>query len=96
MAEQACRFRVLALGIAGGMTCAILAMVTGLGAELFNWGTEVRELASKIYIGYEKGLLGVLIGMLWAFADGFLALVIFGVLYNEWVGKPKSQQVPEP
>ena len=92
MAKQRCPgWRVLPLALAGAVTCALGMLIMGLGAEFLDWGVEVRDLISKIYIGSAKGLAGIFIGMLWAFADAFIALLVFGWLYNVFVGKPKTE-----
>ena len=79
-----CRCNVLGLGLAVGITCALGALMLGVGAWLFDWGAEIVKLASSLYIGYAATALGSVIGTAWAFVDGFLGGLVVGWLYNRF------------
>lgn len=48
----------------------------------FGWGTEMVNTLSSLYIGYNSGILGGLIGAVWGFADGALGGVVIALIYN--------------
>lgn len=70
-----------ALGIAVGVLWAVYVFLGGIIA-IFGWGTELVEVISSLYIGYEASVLGAIIGGIWGFIDGYIAGVVIGWLYN--------------
>ena len=57
--------------------------VFGLGIfDMFGWGTKFLEVLSSLYIGYAPTLVGVFIGAIWAFADGFVGGAVLAWVYN--------------
>jgi hypothetical protein len=76
------RLNVKAVGLSFGL-------VWGLGLFFVTWWIIAFEgatgditLIGLIYRGYSISPLGSLIGLLWAFADGFVGGLIFAWLYN--------------
>jgi hypothetical protein len=68
------------------LTCGI---VWGIGLFLLTWwiiafagATGETTLIGKVYIGYHISPMGSLIGLVWAFMDGFIGGAIFAWLYN--------------
>jgi hypothetical protein len=45
-------------------------------------GTRLVDLLSSLYVGLRPTFLGGIIGGLWAFADAFLAGVVFTLVFN--------------
>ncbi len=71
----------LALGVAIGVLWAFY--VVGLGIiAMFGWGTALVATLASLYIGYGASIVGVLIGAVWAFVDGFIAGVVIAWVYN--------------
>lgn len=82
MQHHYCRLRVLAFGIAFGITWALGVFLVGLGAMWFGWGNEFISLLSSLYIGYEPTLVGSIIGGILAFIDAFIGGIVFAWIYN--------------
>ncbi len=76
-----------ALALSIGIVMGAGLFLIGLGAWLFNWGTEIVRVVSSLYIGYKPTPLGSLIGGLWGFADWFIGSYIFALLYNRFSRK---------
>lgn len=70
------------LGMALGLVGAIGVLLLSLGAALFGWWMEPIEMVSKMYMGYSTGFVGTLIGIVWAFVDGFVGGWLIGFFYN--------------
>ena len=77
------RLSVCALGIAVGVAWALGVLVVGISSLLFGYGVEIVKIFSSMYIGFVATPVGVLIGTLWAFIDGFIGGVIIGFVYNK-------------
>ena len=75
----------VALGIAIGVLWAIYVGFLGITA-MFGWGGGLMVPLASLYIGYAPGIVGALIGAVWAFADGFFAGLVIAWVYNA-VGK---------
>ncbi len=71
------------LGVALGLTAAIYIFLLGSMAALFDWGSLIVRMISTVYIGYGTTLGGILLGMIWAFIDCFIAGFIFALIYNK-------------
>lgn len=61
----------------------------GVGLFLLTWwiiafdgATGEITLIGRLYRGYNISLVGSIIGMAWAFADGLISGAIFAWLYN--------------
>ncbi len=79
--------KALALGGAifwGGAVLAVLLV----NFECTNYGQNFLELMASIYPGYHANhsMVQVLIGTLYAAADGVIGGAVFGWLYN-WLAK---------
>ena len=76
------QINVFSFAIAIGMTCAIWALLLGLIAWLFDYGTQLVQIFSTLYVGYAPTFVGSIIGALWAFVDCFIGGAIVAWLYN--------------
>jgi|Deesub1362A_J573_1020465.scaffolds.fasta_scaffold43834_2 hypothetical protein len=75
----------LAVGLSVGIVMGAGLFLLGLGAWLFNLGTDIVKVVSSLYKGYSPTPLGSLIGGIWAFIDWFIGGVIFAWIYNRFV-----------
>ncbi|MDY6863307.1 MAG: bacteriophage holin [Thermodesulfobacteriota bacterium] len=82
MAEKN-NLNILSLGLSLGITWAAGIFFLGIMAWLLDWGTAIVEISSALYIGYKATPLGIMIGTVWAFVDGFIGGVIIAWLYNK-------------
>ena len=72
-----------ALGLSVGIIWALgLVIITLLSMYAGIWGEGVSFL-SQFYIGYEESLQGILIGIVYAFLDGFIGSWLVATLYNK-------------
>lgn len=45
---------------------------------------------SSIYVGTSASWGGAFIGLVWGFVDGFIGFWLIALVYNAFVGKPRS------
>ncbi len=72
---------VKAFGLACGIIWAVAVFLCGLVCN-FGWCEKFVELMGSIYIGYDKTIVGSLIGLVWGFFDGLIGGILFALLYN--------------
>jgi len=77
-----------------GLTCGI---VCGLGLFFLTWwviafdgASGERTLIGQLYRGYTISPTGSLIGLAWAFFDGWIGGAVFAWLYNVLVGRARE------
>ena len=70
------------LGIALGIVWGAGILFLGVVAAAFDWGTPVVELVGSVYLGYSTSAAGILVGTIWAFADGFIGGALIAWIYN--------------
>lgn len=70
-----------ALGKAMGLLWAGAVVVLGVTARR-GWGQEWRDLLSDVYPGYDSTNRGLVLGAVWAFADGFVGAYLLAWLYD--------------
>jgi len=78
------KLNALKFGLAGGITAGIcVALTTILG--IFELFPEYNSLIVSIYgfLGYSISWLGVLLGAIYGFLDGFILVIIFAWIYNK-------------
>ena len=71
------------LGIALGLTASIYILILSVSAAWLGWGTAFVHMLSSVYVGYNLSFLGILLGMVWAFVDFFVAGLIFACIFNK-------------
>lgn len=77
------KLNVLALGLACGILWAVCCICLGIMA-MFNWGNSLVDVLGSMYIGYKPGILGAVIGGIWAFFDAGIGGVVIAWLYNRF------------
>ena len=76
---------VLSIGVALGLTNALVVFLLGITTAVFGWGILVVQVLSTLYIGYEPTFLGSVTGAVWGFFDAFIGGVLFAWIYNRLV-----------
>jgi len=71
----------LALGVAIGVLWALYIGILGIAA-MYGWGAELVTAMASLYLGYAASVAGAVVGAVWAFADGLVAGVVIGWVYN--------------
>lgn len=90
--ERIVRLNVFALALAGAITYAFCLLCLGWAAWFLDWGNILVETIGSLYLGYAPTLVGAVIGAVWAFVDGFIGLLIFGLIYNWLVPAKKATE----
>jgi len=80
------RINVKVFGLALGIVWAAVIFLLGFAAS-FDYGIELVNSISKLFISYDNTFFGSLIGAVWAFAYGFLVGAGFAWVYNIIVDK---------
>lgn len=62
----------LSFGIAAGIVVGAFMLLLGFVAGTFGKGIELVNALASFYIGYGTGIVGLLIGFGWGFAEGFV------------------------
>jgi hypothetical protein len=70
--------------LAGGIVSAIFVAVVTI-AGIFGYFPEYTSLIVSVYgiLGYSLSWLGVLLGAIYAFVDGFIFTWLFAWVYNK-------------
>lgn len=82
--EKFGKLNILKFGIAGGITTGIcVAFTTILG--IYGLFPEYNNLIISIYgvLGYSISWVGILLGAIYGFIDGFILTAIFAWVYNK-------------
>ena len=70
----------LSIGIVFAICIFILAIMAS-----FDWGNTMLLEIQSVYIGYKPGLIGGIIGAVWAFVDGLITGYLVAYFYNKFV-----------
>ena len=88
--RQTKKLNSLNLGLSGGIIwggslflLTLISLPTGFAEKFLN-------LFQNVYPGYGIGLPGALAGLFLGFLDGFIALYLFGLIYN-WLNDKKTK-----
>lgn len=84
------RLNLKALSFSFGIVWAGAVFLTTLLSVPTGYGRGFLELLSSIYPGYSVTWAGSVIGLVYAFVDGFICALIFGVIYNAFASAPKE------
>ena len=76
------KFKVSSFGCALGITWSLYVIFLGI-TSIFGWGMSFVDAISSLYVGYSASIVGIIIGGIWAFVDGYIGGVIFAWVYNK-------------
>jgi undecaprenyl pyrophosphate phosphatase UppP len=79
------RLNLKALSLSLGIVWAGAVFLTTLLSVPTGYGRGFLELLTSLYPGYSVSWAGSVIGLVYAFVDGFICALIFGLLYNAFV-----------
>ena len=77
------RLNQVALGSAAGIVCGAGLFLTTLAVMLLGGG-EHLILLKKFYLGYSISFVGAILGLVYAFVDGFIGGWLVAFLYNRF------------
>lgn len=78
------QLNVKGLGLAFGVTLALIVFVLGLTAQFLEWGGEYVDLMGTMYLGYEATIVGSVIGAIWGFIEGYIIGALLAYFYNKF------------
>jgi len=81
MATETVRLDSHAFGAACALCWSGAVVFLGLTAR-FGWGRRWERLLSDLYRGYNESASGLVVGAIWAFADGYAGGYVFARLYD--------------
>ena len=83
------RLSIKALALSFGVLWGAAVFLVGIAHQIWpEYGTAMLELAASVYPGYSIGGFGsVIVGTLYALADGAIAGAILAWLYNAVLGR---------
>ena len=76
----------MGLGLALGVTWGLAVIIIGLAATFLSFGVPFVATVGHVYVGYEVGVIGTLIGALIAFVHAFIIGVVVAAFYNVFSG----------
>lgn len=79
------KLNLKALSLSSGLVWAGAVFLTTLLSVPTGYGKEFLNVIASIYPGYSISWAGSIIGLLYAFVDGFISALIFGLIYNAFV-----------
>jgi len=86
MAKKFAKLSAVRFGVACGVIAAIIVALTtiaGIFGAVPNW---IRLLTDCYgFVGYNTSAIGVILGAIYAFIDGFIIAGVFALLYNRMV-----------
>ncbi|TET68278.1 MAG: hypothetical protein E3J45_03545 [Candidatus Zixiibacteriota bacterium] len=81
------RLNLKALALSCGILWALCLFLVTLISLATGYADALLEVVASIYPGYSVSALGLILGLIYAFVDGAIAALIFGWVYNLFVGK---------
>jgi len=84
------KLNLKALSLSSGIVWAGAVFLTTLLSVPTGYAKDVLNLVGSIYPGYSISWIGSLIGLIYAFVDGFICALIFGLIYNAFVPAKKE------
>jgi len=82
---------VKALALALGITWALGVLLAGWVAPT-GWCDGFVRVMASVYLGYEPGFTGGLIGGIWAFFDGAIGGMVIALVYNLFAKSGKDSR----
>jgi hypothetical protein len=87
------KFNLKALALTSGILWALVLFLIGIANLLWSgYGIAFLQLCASVYPGYKASgtFFDVISGTVYAFVDGAIAGLVFGWLYNVFVGKSST------
>lgn len=84
------KLNVKAFAIACGLIWGGATFLFGLWGMFYGPAAEVVTWAGQFYLGFESGLLGAIIGLIWGFLEAGIGGLFLAWLYNLLAGKFKA------
>jgi len=72
------------LALAGGILWGFCIFICTILAIYFGYATQFLTIMADIYPGYTITGIGSVVGLLYGFVDGFIALYLLAWLYNKF------------
>ncbi|MBW3019293.1 bacteriophage holin [Candidatus Woesearchaeota archaeon] len=79
---EAPKWSVRGLALSVGLVWAISVLILSLTSKFLNYGLAFTGPLQSVYVGYELSLIGIVVGVAWAFLDGFIGGAIVAWVYN--------------
>jgi len=74
---------VIGFGVTLGCIWSLCTLVLVLASRRSRKADAIVQLFSKVYRGFEKTLLGALVGAVWGFIDGTVSGLLIAWVYNK-------------
>lgn len=81
------RLNLKALALSCGILWALCLFLVTLISLVTGYADALLEVVASIYPGYSVSAVGLILGLIYGFVDGAIAALIFGWVYNLFVGK---------
>ncbi len=81
------RLNLKALALSCGILWALCLFLVTLISLGTGYADAFLEVVASVYPGYSVSALGLILGLIYALVDGAIAALIFGWVYNLFVGK---------
>ena len=81
------RLNLKALALSCGILWALCLFLVTLISLGTGYADAFLKVVASVYPGYSVSALGLILGLIYAFVDGAIAALIFGWVYNLFVGK---------
>lgn len=84
------KLNLKALTLTAGILWAVAVFLTGIANLIWSgYGTTFLQFMSSVYPGYHASgsFVDLIVGTLYSLVDGAIAGLVFGWLYNLFVGK---------
>ena len=87
------KLNLKALGLSFGIVWAGVVFLTTLLSIPTGYAKGFLNLLTSFYPGYSISWLGSIIGLIYAFVDGSIAALVFGVIYNALIPAREKKSI---
>ena len=87
------KLNVRALAFTAGILWALVILLTGIANIIWSgYGDAFLKIIASLYPGYnaDRSFVDVIVGTLYALVDGTVCGLVFGWVYNLFVGSNKK------
>lgn len=88
------KLNLKAFALTAGILWAAAMLLTGLANLIWSgYGVAALQMMASVYPGYHANgtIFDLIMGVLYALVDGAIAGLVFGWLYNTFVGKGSAK-----